>query len=258
MATMLRQKNVRTAAPERKALTAWLAPRLTYAGRLYMMERKREAELMDDDAQARAYAEADFNESHNMFVDLFAKRFGGADVSGFVLDLGCGTGDISFRFARAYPKCTVHGVEGSEAMLRYGRKLLKQQADLADRVELIQGYFPGAKLPREDYDVIISNSMLHHLADPYVLWREIENRGRSGAMVFIMDLRRPTSPASARRLVDRHAGREPAILRRDYYNSLLAAFRVEDIRKQLDRAGLKDFEVQEVGDRHVTISGSAP
>ena len=39
------------------------------------MRRVPEPELMDDEVQARAYALADFEEPHSMFVELFAGKF---------------------------------------------------------------------------------------------------------------------------------------------------------------------------------------
>ncbi|MCP4716998.1 MAG: class I SAM-dependent methyltransferase, partial [Deltaproteobacteria bacterium] len=69
------------------------------------MQRIAEPELMLDKEQARAYAEADFDEPHSMFIDLFRERFRERECEGYVLDLGCGPGDITFRFARAYPCC---------------------------------------------------------------------------------------------------------------------------------------------------------
>lgn len=213
---------------------------------------------MNDDAQALAYAQADFEDPHSEFVTHFKDNLGDIGIDGQVLDLGCGPGDISFRFAREFPHCTVHAVDGSAAMIKYGRRLLADQPDLAGRIEFIQAVFPDAELPGGKYDAVISNSLLHHLADPLVMWREVLRLSRSGAPVFIMDLRRPDSTAVARKLVDRYTGREPEILRRDFYNSLLAAFRPEEIRKQLTRAGMDDLDVAEVGDRHVMIWGFAP
>jgi hypothetical protein len=72
-----------------------------------------------------------------------------------------------------------------------------------------------------------------------------------------MDLLRPASSAQARRLVDQYAAGEAEILRRDFHNSLLAAFTVDEIRAQLDEADLP-FSVEVVSDRHVAIHGRAP
>lgn len=258
MTTVIGQERVYGNASQQLLPAAWHSPMLLRAGKLYIMERRREQELMNDDAQALAYAQADFDDPHSDYVTHFRQNFGDVDITGYVLDLGCGPGDISFRFAKEFPCCRIHAVDGSAAMLRYGRELLARQPDLAGRIEFIRAVFPGAELPRSGYEAVISNSLLHHLADPLVMWREVMRLSKPGAPVFIMDLRRPDSPAVARKLVDRYTGREPDILRRDFYNSLLAAFRPEEIRKQLARAGLEDFDVAEVGDRHVMIWGLAP
>jgi SAM-dependent methyltransferase len=219
------------------------------------MNRIPEPELMDDETQARAYAEADFESAHSAFIALFRETFPQQDPCGYVLDLGCGPGDISKRFARAYPKCTVHGVDGSEAMLRYGRKMLAQEAALQSRVELFHGLLPGATLPRTQYNAVVSNSLLHHLHDPSVLWQSVTQFAEAGACVFIMDLRRPKNEQDARRLVEMYATNEPAVLKRDFYNSFLAAFEPFEIEVQLKHAGLDYFSVKVATDRHVTVSG---
>jgi hypothetical protein len=51
-----------------------------------------------------------------------------------------------------------------------------------------------------------------------------------GAPVLVMDLMRPASPAAAEALVEQYAAGEPEVLRRDFYNSLLAAFEPGEVR----------------------------
>jgi len=219
------------------------------------MQRVPEPELMEEDLQARAYAEADFEEPHSNFIKLFEQNFPSASMAGFVLDLGCGPGDISIRFARAFPRCSVHGVDGSEAMLNYGRLALGQAADVQERVQLFQGLLPGLTLPRTRYDAVISNSLLHHLHDPQVMWRTIGEFATSATRVFIMDLIRPKSLDEARKLVETYAADEPALLQRDFFNSLLAAFEPAEIEEQLRHAGLKHLSLSVVSDRHAIIFG---
>lgn len=221
------------------------------------MDRIPEPELMDDPAQALAYARADFEQPHNQFVAEFRQRFPDWDGSGCVLDLGCGPGDICRRFALAFAEATVHGIDGAEAMLAIGREDLRQ-AGLDSRVLLHAGYLPGAALPRERYDAVISNSLLHHLDDPQVLWQTILRHAAPGAPVFVMDLRRPASREAAAALVDTYAAGEPEVLRTDFHNSLLAAYRVDEIAAQLRTAGIDWLRLQAVGDRHVIVHGEAP
>ena len=64
------------------------------------MKRTRESELMDDPEQALVYAQADFEQENQGFVDRFREYFP-EFTEGHILDLGCGPGDIPIRFARA-------------------------------------------------------------------------------------------------------------------------------------------------------------
>lgn len=218
------------------------------------MERVPEPELMEDEAQAQAYAEADFAEPHVLFVRLCADAWAGCGLNGPLLDLGCGPADITVRLAQAFPRLVIDGIDGSEAMLRRGRERV-ERAGLAARVRLWSVRLPATALPQRDYAAIASNSLLHHLADPAVLWRTIAACGRRGAPVFVMDLLRPDSPSQARALVETYAGDAPAVLRHDFHASLLAAYRLEEVRAQLAAAGLGNFTVRAVSDRHLAVSG---
>lgn len=219
-----------------------------------MIERIPEPELMDDFEQARAYALADFEEPHNLFIELFRQHFPEEAVNGVVLDLGCGTGDITRRFAYAFPASRIHALDGAEQMLMFARQTVDFEM-LHERVRLFKRTLPTGKLPKDKYDVVISNSLLHHLADPMVLWNSVKQFSREGSAVFVMDLRRAESQEQARAMVRQYAAGEPEVLQQDFYNSLLAAFTPDEVVAQLERAGLSQLEVEVVGDRHLLVSG---
>jgi ubiquinone/menaquinone biosynthesis C-methylase UbiE len=218
------------------------------------VERIPEPELMLTVDQVQAYASADFNEPHSMFIRLFQHYFPDEVVNGMVLDLGCGAADISCRFAHTFPDCSIDGVDASENMLTYGRNLVEKQG-LSGRVHLLNGYIPNLTLPRLRYDVVISNSLLHHLSNPLSLWETIKRSVKPSGTIFIMDLLRPASREDAQYLVTKHAKQEPEILQRDFFNSLLAAYTVTEIEAQLQRIGLYYLEIYEVSDRHWVAVG---
>jgi ubiquinone/menaquinone biosynthesis C-methylase UbiE len=216
-------------------------------------ERIPEPELMDDPEQARAYAGADFSEPHQAFLERFAQCFP-RHRPRQVLDLGCGAADITIRFARAYPDATLTGLDGSPAMLAYAHEAVVRSG-MGLRLKLSKARLPETGLARHAFDTVISNSLLHHLHDPQALWRGVSDYAAPGSVVFIMDLRRPDTRDRARELVEEYAAAEPEILQRDFFNSLLAAFRTEEITAQLWQAGLSHFQVKAAGDRHVIIHG---
>jgi ubiquinone/menaquinone biosynthesis C-methylase UbiE len=221
------------------------------------MERVPEPELMDDAAQAWAYAHADFSAPHVRFIELFREVFPNENIRGAVLDLGCGPADIAIRFALAYPECVVDGVDGAEAMLACGRARLAAEG-LGERVRLFRAYLPGAQLPAAAYEALISNSLLHHMRQPTALWETVKRCARPGAPLFVMDLSRPASREQAALLVEEYAADEPPVLRHDFFHSLLAAYRPGEVEAQLRLAGLASLTVEAVSDRHLLIYGRMP
>lgn len=220
------------------------------------MKRVPEPELMEDEEQARAYSEADFSGPHSMFVRLCGEAWAESEPRGRVLDLGCGPADITVRLAERFPRLTIDGVDGSAAMLKFGAERVRRHG-LEGRVRLIQGRLPACPLPG-DYDAVVSNSLLHHLSEPGVLWEAVRRCARPGALVCIMDLMRPEDETQARALTEFHAADAPAVLRRDFFHSLLAAYRPEEVRAQLAAAGLEECAVRAISDRHLVVCGRMP
>jgi trans-aconitate methyltransferase len=213
------------------------------------MDRTPEPELMTAAEQVAAYAEADFSAPHDQFVALLRERLPGLPESGLAADLGCGACDISIRFARAYPSWAIDAVDGSQAMLDAAVSLI-EHARLSSRIARHRLLLPGDAPGKRRYDLVFSNSLLHHLADPSVLWATVKSWTRLGSAIFVMDLLRPASRDDARKLVDEHARGEPDVLRTDFYNSLLAAYRPDEVRSQLADASLTHLAIEVISDRH--------
>lgn len=221
------------------------------------MERIPEPELMDDAEQALAYAAADFDEPHAKVLELFRSTFPGfqGQAGTRALDLGCGPADISIRFARVWPDLHLTGIDGAMAMLVPGMERIAREG-LQDRIRLVHGMLPDDLPDDGPADLIISNSLLHHLHDPGVLWKSVLAGGRPGSLVFIVDLMRPPDKETAARMQRDYVAGEPEVLQRDFYHSLLASFTPEEVRQQLAGFGLdKKLAVEEISDRHLMVFG---
>lgn len=219
-------------------------------------ERIPEPALMDDPVQVDAYASADWSEAHDRLMQQIAEYFPRETMSGLYLNLGCGSGDDTFRFLREFPGARVIAVDGAQRMLDHARAdLLAKFPEFRQRVEFLQAYIPSADIPLLQYAGVISNSLLHHFDDPAGFWSAVRQHTHPGSQIFVGDLRRPASAQAAADLVSEYAREAPQILQEDFRNSLLAAFTPEEVRVQLHEAGLANLAVQSVGDRHMIIAG---
>jgi ubiquinone/menaquinone biosynthesis C-methylase UbiE len=223
------------------------------AGNAARMARRAEPELMDLPEEAEAYARADFAAVNQAFVERLVE-LAGAREQAAVLDLGAGPGDIAIRLARRRPGWRIVAADAAQAMLDLARKAV-DAAGLARQIELALVDAKATRLPEGSFDIVASNSLLHHVADPAALWRELRRLARPGATLLLRDLMRPASEAAASAIVQQYAGGESKLLQEEFHRSLLAAYTVEEVRDQLARAGLAGLSVAIITDRHLDVFG---
>lgn len=99
-----------------------------------------------------------------------------------VLDLGCGTGVLSYLILRDFPNALVNAIDLAEKMLEVCKKNL---AIFANRLDLKRGNF-GTEEFGQGYDIILSGLSTHHLDNPgkIDLYRRIY-QGLSPGGIFI-------------------------------------------------------------------------
>ena len=215
------------------------------------MKRVLEPEIMDDEEQVLAYAEADFSSSNQLFVDRLVAK----DRSNMkhVLDLGCGPADICIRLVRMNPSVHITAIDASAAMVRLAQQAVVD-ATLQDQVTVVKARLPGLSLEEDDFDTIISKDLLHHLPNPSIFWQELKHLAKRHTAIGVMDLLRPGSEDEAKAIVESVSTHEPEILKMDFYNSLLAAFSLDEVTSQFRELGL-EFTVEKVSERHFLVTG---
>jgi ubiquinone/menaquinone biosynthesis C-methylase UbiE len=212
------------------------------------MKRVPEPEAMDGFDEAEAYEQADFAEVNQAFADRAVELASDRDRA-VAVDLGTGPADIPVRLVRARPGWRVAAVDAAPAMLALARQRLAREPDLT-------GVWPvladAKRLPfaSRSFDVVVSNSIIHHLNEPEGVWAEVKRIARPGAIVFFRDLSRPDSPDAARSIVERYSGQESNLLKKLFYDSLLASYTPDEVRTQLASAGLAGLTVTMATDRH--------
>ena len=216
------------------------------------MQRCPEPELMNGVDQVAAYAAADFSAGDDVTIDrirsLVAERpLGNSPI---VVDLGCGPGNITVLLARLLPEARVIGIDGAERMLELARQRAADQALAIEFLHRDLRQIKGLKA-----DLVVSNSLLHQLHDPLLLWRVTSQLANRGCRVLHRDLRRPESMDELNHLQTLHLPDAPEPLLQDFRASLRAAFEPAEVVDQLRITGMKQLSVQLEGDRYLVVSG---
>ena len=223
-----------------------------------MILRIPEPELMNEPLQVDAYAAADFSGTDQAMVERIATLLQSSGASfrtkARLLDLGCGPGNITARLAQQWPKCSVLGLDAADRMIAVANDRRRAAGLSRERLRYEQALLPIYQAD-QPADLIVSNSLLHHLHDPQQLWSSLIPLAAPHCLVVHRDLRRPDSEASIDRLCQCHVADAPLVLQRDYRASLHASFSLEEVKAQLLLAGLQHLQVVAVEDRYLEVSG---
>lgn len=219
------------------------------------MQRVLEPEVMDHPADAEEYDAMDFLESDTRFAEDAVALLAGV-ASPRVVDLGTGTGTIPLLFLRRHPHASVVGVDLAQSMLSVARRKA-ESAGFANRVEWLLADVKQTALLGASFDLVMSNSTLHHIADPQTLLDEMARLARPGGALLLRDLARPPSVDAARAIVERVAPHDSDRQKQLFFDSLCAALTLEEVRTLAQNAGIEGARVEMVSDRHFTVERAA-
>ncbi len=211
--------------------------------------RVPEPELMEETEQVEAYANANFEETHDSIVRNLLNHLPPRFIPASVLDLGAGPGDMTGRLLSLFPNSHLTALDGSLSMIAHNKSYVAKHYPNASMEWLstkLQEFVPVSS-----YELIFSNSLLHHLSDPFDFWSAIQRSSDENSFLFICDLLRPTSFQLANNLVDVYAIGENEILRKDFFNSLLAAYTLDEVEAMLRTLRLDHkLKLDQISDRH--------
>jgi len=204
---------------------------------------------MEQKEQAYAYANADFSNSNQLFLENLLKFCTITDETK-ILDVGCGDGEIPIEiYKKTKSKITV--LDGSSAMLDEFSK--KMSANNIDNIKIIQRRYEDTYLAEKSFDILISNSVLHHVKSPKLFWEKSFDLVRQHGHIVLMDLFRPSNEHELLSVLDKYGGNNPVLLN-DFENSLRAAYTLNEVEGQLSSFSNISSSVKAISDRHFFVT----
>jgi ubiquinone/menaquinone biosynthesis C-methylase UbiE len=222
-----------------------------------MLARKLEPEVMDTEAEAVDYDRMDHSTVNRLFADDFLAlapdRLPGKAVCR-VLDAGTGTAQIPIEISRRRNDLRITAIDLAGHMLQVAQRNVIS-AGLTAQIKLEQVDAKGLPYPDGDFDAVISNSIVHHIPEPRVAFREMVRVLRPGGTLFVRDLLRPPDRPTLEQLVAAYAGDANDHQRQMFGESLHAALSLEEVRALLADIGLPAAWCRQTSDRHWTVAG---
>jgi demethylmenaquinone methyltransferase/2-methoxy-6-polyprenyl-1,4-benzoquinol methylase len=110
-----------------------------------------------------------------------------------ILDMGCGTADLSITFSGLG---TVVGCDFCQPMLRIGKEKIASES-CANPIFLAGADALALPFPEASFDVAVSAFVLRNLADIELGFRETRRILRPGGLLGVLDFGMPTTPVLA-------------------------------------------------------------
>ena len=215
-----------------------------------MLPRILEPEWMDDPVEAEAYDNMDHSRVNRQFV---ADLLDGGVIGEDILDLGTGTAQIPVLLCESAPDIRIMALDAAVSMLELARYNL-ELASVTEQIQLMQG---DAKclddFEDEMFDSVISNSLIHHVPEPLIVFCESHRLVNPGGRVFLRDLMRPDTEPEVARLVGLYAGDEDDTAQQLFRQSLHAALTLDEVRDLVRQAGMNPDDALATTDRHWTL-----
>jgi ubiquinone/menaquinone biosynthesis C-methylase UbiE len=221
-----------------------------------VLPRILEPEVMDSAAEAVDYDSMDHADVNRLFADDFLALIPASPDGGTysVLDVGTGTAQIPIEICRRRTDLRLTAIDLAGHMLQVAQRNVIREG-LTARIRLEQIDAKLLPFPAASFDAVISNSIIHHIPEPQLVFREMVRVLRKGASLFVRDLLRPQDQESLERLVAMYAGEANDHQRQMFGDSLHAALSLDEVRQMLRGADFPADWARQTSDRHWTIAG---
>jgi ubiquinone/menaquinone biosynthesis C-methylase UbiE len=214
-----------------------------------MLTRVLEPEVMDTRDDAIDYDQMDHSAVNQRFVaDFF--RFA-PHAGSPILDVGTGTARIPIEFCRVSPEVTLVAIDLAEQMLTLARQNCVR-AGFESRIQIEKANGREFHYATASFPTVVSNSIIHHIPDPYDCLSEMVRVCQRRGVLFVRDLVRPEDEEILSQLVEQYAAGANPHQRQLFADSLRAALTLAEVQSLVAQLGFSPETVSMASDRHWT------
>ena len=229
------------------------------------MDREPESELMNKKSQVKAYCAADFSLGEINLIKFISNYLEinniNLSTNDLIVDLGCGPGNISEKLSDRWPNVNVLGIDGSNEMIReaeskkFKNKIINKYKNLNYVCADIREISSHEIISKREITLLVSNSFLHHIINIENFFEFIINLSDKETINFHKDLIRPKDEDTALKLKAKCAQKYSSILTNDYYASLKAAYRINEVQEKILEYNLDSMNVIEESKEYLIVYG---
>ncbi|HJZ54189.1 MAG TPA: class I SAM-dependent methyltransferase, partial [Gemmataceae bacterium] len=198
-----------------------------------MLNRVLEPEVMDSPEEARDYDAMDHTAVNRSFAADFLRVWHGRNP---ILDVGTGTAQIPIELCHQSPTAEVVAIDLAGHMLALARRNVAQ-AGFGSRIRVEQANARGLPYPGGSFAAVMSNSIIHHIAEPFACFAEIHRVCAPDGVLFVRDLLRPDDEPAVTHLVNTYAAGCNDHQQKMFADSLRAALTLDEVRELVERLG---------------------
>jgi len=228
------------------------------------MDRRAEPELMIKKDQVDSYSEADFSKGEIKFVQLIKNYLKQNNIqltpNDLIVDLGCGPGNISEKLSLEWPNTSVLGIDGSKEMINKAKFRKRLQGKSLNNLNYLCEDIKNIKLAdiscKKYINLLVSNSLIHHITHINEFFECIISLSGKKTLNFHKDLIRPINEKYALELKAECASKYNETLTSDYYASLKASYRADELRNIILEKNLVHLDVLEEDNEYLILYGS--
>jgi ubiquinone/menaquinone biosynthesis C-methylase UbiE len=130
------------------------------------------------------------------------------------------------------------GLDRSQRMIAKANQALATAPELAGRIGFMVADGNKLDFPDHSFDLVMCNSVLHHLEDPQKLFSEMARLLKPGGALLLRDLVRPARLGFGHH-VRKHGKHYSGEMKRLYVASLHAAYTEQELQRLIEASALR-------------------